>query len=198
MQCAKLALQVQMLAEKLDRALQKVNDWERNRQFSKIFRSRTKCTVVPTYLQLQNECSLVKKTFTNCSHKPSTLLINRPPNSNQLICPLCIETGVPVRTKISPPPQNGLTMVKVIHEIKKPVTKDEDIRKAVWVSDSDALIERITRYGERTPKYKNKEDLLDKLLENWVDSRFDSLKARTPVQWSESQSPNCFAKHAPI
>ena len=78
--------------------------------------------------------------------------------------------------------------------------KRMEIRRAVGRSVNSAVIESISRYGDRSPKYMvqfTKENMVESVLLNWLEDNFGSSKVRKPINRADVTHSVGFAKHVP-
>lgn len=89
----------------------------------------------------------------------------------------------------------------VISNITSPVSKDQEVRKAVGTSSKTAIIDRITRHGETALKYTvqfTRAEIVDAVQANWPSDSFGGSQARKPIHKDNSEATVGFAKHVPI
>lgn len=105
------------------------------------------------------------------------------------------------KIKVSSPPVSFQPeRCVVIHDMKIHVSKDQELRKLVSQTYKGAVIERIVRSGERSPKYiiqLTKPEMVDEVIKKWDPNNLGSSCIRRISNERKQGRTVGFAKHVP-
>ena len=215
--CPELISQVSLLTNQLKSALEQIKNLESTVKSIKMSQGQVESTLGPqlagALTRIQNlEAAHSKPAWSKVASASLVEQTNSSVNNQTKLPETNTQDANKSKTQIS---QNAtLTNTRepikfeaekclVIYDIHTPARGDDEIRRLIGKSSKTAIVERIIRTGERAPRYIvqfYKQDMIEKVIQNWDSSNLGSSKVRLPIKSNPENRPNKlgFAKKVPL